>query len=231
MEHTKKHLIFDLDDTLWDYKRNSKEALIELCDTYGLTDRGVEHSLFLSTFREVNHDLWHRFDQGLIGRDVIRAERFPSVFEKLSLNPDGIAMQMQDEFMTICPAKPALVHGANEVLEYLSKNYTLHILTNGFDEIQFTKLEASGISGYFDKVITSGRVGYRKPQPEIFAYVLEAIGATKEECVMIGDNPVSDIEGAHKFGIDQVYFNTHDKECPITPRYTIYELKELLAIF
>lgn len=231
MGNTKKHLIFDLDDTLWDYKRNSREALTELCDAYKLTDQGIDHSVFLSTFREVNHDLWHRFDQGLIDRDVIRAERFPSVFEKLSLNPDGIALQMQDEFMAICPVKPALVNGAKEVLDYLGEKYALHILTNGFDEIQFTKLKASGINDYFKNVITSGRVGYRKPQPEIFAYLLQEIGATKEECVMIGDNPVSDIEGAYRFGIDQVYFNTHDKECLVNPNYTITDLRELNKLF
>jgi putative hydrolase of the HAD superfamily len=231
MASLKKHLIFDLDDTLWDYKKNSKEALVELCDIYKLGDAGVDYNEFLSTFRSVNHDLWNRFDKGLIDREVIRKERFPSVFEKLSLNPDGVAMRMQEEFMQICPTKPALVNGAMEVLDYLNENYTLHILSNGFDEIQFIKLEASGISKYFTNVITSGRAGYRKPQPEIFQFALNEIGAHKEESVMIGDNPASDIEGAYNFGIDQVYFNTHEKECRITPNYTIANLNELFGIF
>ena len=231
MAVVKKHLIFDLDDTLWDYKANSKEALISLCDSYNLTAKGVNHDSFLHTFRRVNHDLWQRFDKGEIDRDVIRQQRFPSIFEALSLNPDGVAMQMQDDFMRICSAMPRLVKGAKEVLEYLSTKYSMHILSNGFDEIQFTKLEASGISHYFDNVITSGRAGYRKPQPEIFEFALNEIGASKEECIMIGDNPGSDIEGAYRFGMDQVYFNTHDKKCAIEPNYTIYRLEELMVLF
>lgn len=230
MAVTKKHIIFDLDDTLWDYKANSKEALIELCDSYKLTNEGVNYDSFLHTFRQVNHNLWQRFDEGKIDREVIRKERFPSVFEALSINPDGVALQMQNDFMQICPTKPRLVFGAKEVLEYLNGKYSLHILSNGFDAIQFTKLEAAGIKHFFDTVITSGRAGFRKPQPEIFEFTLKEIGASKEECIMIGDNPGSDIEGAYKYGIDQIYYNTHLKECNIEPTYTINHLKELFDI-
>lgn len=231
MEVVKKHIIFDLDDTLWDYKTNSREALLELCDTYRLSEQGIDHNRFLQTFRHVNHDYWQRFDNGEISRDTIRLERFPTVFEKLALNPDGVALRMQDDFMRICPSKPGLVKGAEEVLEYLSKKYSLHILSNGFDEIQFTKLEAAGIESFFANVITSGRAGFRKPQPEIFEFALNEIGASREECVMIGDNPGSDIEGAYNYGIDQVYFNTHHKECAVMPTQTINELEELLQLF
>ncbi|MCB0495402.1 MAG: YjjG family noncanonical pyrimidine nucleotidase [Cyclobacteriaceae bacterium] len=227
----KKHIIFDLDDTLWDYKNNSREALLELCDSYKLNEEGIDHTTFLETFRTVNHDFWQRFDEGIINRETIRKERFPTVFEKLSLNPDGVALRMQDDFMKICPAKPRLVKGARNVLEYLNGKYALHILSNGFDEIQYTKLEAAGIRHYFDKVITSGRAGFRKPQPEIFEFAVNEIGTTKEDCIMIGDNPGSDIEGAYYYGMDQVYFNTHNKECDITPNHTIERLEELLQLF
>jgi len=230
MANTKKHLIFDLDDTIWDFKRNSKETLLGLYQDYKLADKGVDSSTFLQTFKEVNTKLWDQFDEGTITRDVIRKKRFHSVLDKLAINHNGEAMQMQDEFMQRCSTSPFLVEGALQVLKHFQSTYTFHILSNGFDEIQFVKLKSSGITHFFDKIITSGRAGFRKPQSEIFEFALNEIGASKEECIMIGDNPLADIEGAYRFGMDQVYYNTHKKECAITPTFTIQNFNELLNL-
>jgi len=230
MANTKKHLIFDLDDTIWDFQKNSKETLLGLHQDYKLEDKGVSKQTFLQTFKEVNGRLWDQFDEGLITRDVIREKRFHSVLDKLAINHNGEAIQMQDEFMQKCSTSPFLVEGALQVLQRFQSTHTFHILSNGFDEIQFVKLESSGVMHYFDKIITSGRAGFRKPQPEIFEFALHEIGVSKEECIMIGDNPVADIEGAYHFGMDQVYYNTHEKECAITPTFTIQNLNELLSI-
>lgn len=230
MENNKKHLIFDLDDTIWDYQQNSKEALNELYSTFKLEEQGILDVDFLNTFRSVNGKLWDDYDKGIISRDVIRKQRFPKVFEKLSLKINGEAMQMQESFMKVCSTKPGLVRGVKQVLEQFRGKYKFHILSNGFDEIQFIKLKSSGVDHFFDKVITSGRAGFRKPQPEIFEFALNEIGASKNECVMIGDNPVSDIEGAYNYGIDQIYFNTHKKSCAIAPTHTIINFDEILTI-
>jgi len=230
MESNKNHIIFDLDDTIWDYQRNSNETLDELHTSFNVNCHGVNRDNFRDTFREVNNQLWDDFDKGVISRDVIRKQRFPKIFEKLSLDLNGVAMQMQDSFMQICSSKPSLVAGAQKVLDKFKNKYKFHILSNGFDEIQFVKLKAAGIEHYFDKVITSGRAGFRKPELEIFEFTLNEIGAKPEECVMIGDNPISDIEGAYRYGIDQVYYNVHNKECAITPTYTISNFNELINI-
>ncbi len=230
MESIKKHIIFDLDDTIWDYQHNSNEALKEIYSSFEIEEHGVTNENFIHTFGIVNNHLWDEFDKGAITRDIIRRDRFPMVFDKLSINLNGVAMQMQDSFMQICSSKPSLVNGVQKVLDTFKSKYSFHILSNGFDQIQFVKLKAAGVEHYFDKVITSGRAGFRKPQPEIFEFALNEIGATKEECIMIGDNPLSDIEGAHAYGIDQVYYNVHNKECAINPTYTIYDFNELLKI-
>lgn len=230
MGTVKKHLIFDLDDTVWDYQQNSNDALNELCESYSLDKHGINPEEFIKIFRVVNNGLWDQFDRGEITRDIIRKERFPAVFERLSLDLNGVAMQMQDSFMQLCSAKPKLVEGVHEVLDKFGSKYNFHILSNGFDEIQFIKLRAAGVEHYFDHIITSGRAGFRKPQPEIFDFTLSEIGATKDDCIMIGDNPVSDIEGAFRYGIDQVYYNVHQKECAITPNHTITDMNELLQI-
>ncbi len=230
MAKTKKHIIFDLDDTLWDFQQNSFDTLIDLFDAYRIGDQGIEIANFIEVFREINNALWDKFDQGLVTREVIRKERFPKVFDKLGLNLNGVAMQMQDSFMSTCSAKPKLVKGVKEVLEKFNSKYKFHILSNGFDEIQFIKIKAGRLEPYFDKVITSGRAGFRKPEPEIFDFTLNEIGAHIDECIMIGDNPLSDIEGAHSYGMDQVYYNVHKKECKITPTHTIKDMSELLEI-
>ncbi len=230
MAATKKHIIFDLDDTLWDFQQNSHDTLINLFEVYRIGDQGIEIASFIEIFREINNALWDQFDKGLLTREVIRKERFPKMFEKLGLHLNGVPMQMQDSFMSTCSAKPKLVKGVKEVLERFSSKYKFHILSNGFDEIQFIKIKASGLEPYFDKIVTSGRAGFRKPEPEIFDFALNEIGADKEECIMIGDNPLSDIEGAYHYGIDQVYYNVHKKECKITPTHTIDDMHELLQI-
>ncbi|MCF6359381.1 MAG: YjjG family noncanonical pyrimidine nucleotidase [Cyclobacteriaceae bacterium] len=230
MEATKKHLIFDLDDTLWDFQQNSHDTLLDLFDAYRIGDQGIEVARFIEVFREINNALWDRFDEGLITREVIRKERFPAVFEKLDIHLNGVAMQMQDSFMSTCSAKSTLVKGVKEVLTKFSSTYKFHILSNGFDEIQSIKIKAGGLEPYFDKVITSGRAGFRKPEPEIFDFALNEIGAHKEDCIMIGDNPFSDIEGAFKYGIDQVYYNVHKKACKITPTHIIDDMSELMKI-
>jgi len=230
MEKNKKHLIFDLDDTLWDFQQNSLDTLLELFDTYNLGVKGISSTAFINVFREVNNSLWDQFDQGQVTRADIRKERFPRVFKKLNLELNGVPMQMQDSFMSTCSAKSKLVAGVFDVLEKFKSKYQFHILSNGFDEIQFIKIKAGGLAPYFDKVITSGRAGFRKPEPEIFDFALNEIGAPKEECIMIGDNPLSDIEGAHSYGMDQIYYNVHKKKCAVEPTHTINQMDELLKI-
>lgn len=230
MEKAKKHIIFDLDDTIWDYQQNSNDTLKELYESFDLIKHGISSSEFIKVFRVVNNGLWNQFDRGEIGRDIIRKERFLKIFKKLSINLNGVALQMQDSFMSTCSAKPTLVAGVKEVLDTFKSTYKFHILSNGFDEVQFIKIKAGGLEPYFDQVITSGRAGFRKPQPEIFEFALNEIRATKEECIMVGDNPVSDIEGAHNYGIDQIYYNVHKKDCAIEPTHTINHFSELLNI-
>ena len=135
---------------------------------------------------------------------------------------------MQHEYINVCPTKPYLIDGALELLESISGKYGLHIITNGFDEIQGVKLKSSGIEHFFEEVITSGRAGYQKPEKQIFDFAMKEANTNPEESLMIGDNPISDIEGAYLAGIDQVFFNPFNQDCPITPTLEIKSLRELL---
>ena len=207
MFKNKKHLFFDLDHTLWDYDTCSNETLKELYEEFELGNNGFDIDSFLRQFRIINEDLWDQFHLGKIGKEVIRTDRFPAILKALNLEDNKLALLIQTEYLNNCPRKPYLIDGAFEILTILEKRYSLHIITNGFDEVQDTKMNSGGIRHFFDEVITSGQVGYHKPDKRIFEYAFSKAKTTAEESLMIGDNPISDIEGAYNAGLDQVFFN------------------------
>ena len=229
MFHSKSHLFFDLDHTLWDYETCSNETLEELWLAYNLNERGVPLKDFLQKFKEVNEELWRQLHAGEINKDVIRNDRFPKILSDLKVTDNGMAIDMQHEYINVCPTKPYLIDGALELLESITGKYGLHIITNGFDEIQGVKLRSGGIEHFFKEVITSGRAGYQKPEKEIFDFAIKEANTKPEEALMIGDNPLSDIEGAYLAGIDQVFYNPDDQHCPIIPTLEIKSLSELLG--
>jgi putative hydrolase of the HAD superfamily len=228
MFRSKSHLFFDLDHTLWDYEASSNETLQELWVEYKLDSKGVPLNSFVGKFSEVNEELWRRLHAGEINKDVIRNDRFPSILSALAIEDNALATDMQQQYIHVCPTKPYLIDGAMELLESVTGRYGLHIITNGFDEIQGVKLRSGGIEHFFEEVITSGIAGYQKPDKQIFDFAMNKTKAKVEDSVMIGDNPLSDIEGAFNAGIDQVFFNPHNQQCPITPTLEIKSLRELM---
>ena len=228
MFRSKKHLFFDLDHTLWDYEACSNETLEELWLAYRLNEKGVQLNSFLQKFSDVNEELWKQLHAGKINKDVIRNDRFPTILSELDIADNHMSVDMQEEYLKVCPTKPYLIEGALELLESISGRYGLHIITNGFDEIQSVKLRSSGIEHFFKEVITSGIAGYQKPDKQIFDFAIKKVVTKPEDALMIGDNPISDIEGAYLAGLDQVFFNPYNQDCPITPTLEIKSLRELL---
>jgi putative hydrolase of the HAD superfamily len=227
----KRHLFFDLDHTLWDYETSSTETLKEIWSAYRLADKDVPLENFLQQFSEVNDGLWKQLHAGEITKDVIRKERFPTILSRLSINNYQLATEIQDVYINTCPTKSYLIEGAMDLLEHISGRYKLHIITNGFGEIQGVKLRSGMIEHFFSEIITSELAGYQKPDKKIFDFALEKADAEAENSLMIGDNPLSDIEGAQLAGIEQVFFNPDNLECPVTPTLEIKSLKELMVCF
>ncbi len=228
-----KHLFFDLDETLWDYKANAHETLIELYEQFNLgsnSDLNVED--FVAEFFRTNEELWRKYDKRLIVKDQIRQDRFPLIFERLGVDghKDIDVEALQKNFIYESPKKGKLIDHAAEILITLSKHYSMHIITNGFEEIQTTKLKYSGIEKYFQQVITSERAHAQKPDPDIFLFALEAVKANISESVMIGDNLVSDIQGARGVGMDQVFFNPDKRNHDLEVTHEINYLFELSGI-
>ncbi len=201
------HIFFDLDHTLWDYDANARETLTELFHAYDLGQYFSSPEAFINSFHYKNHQLWKRYNKGEIDRDFIRKHRFRSLLEERGTVSDTMNDSISEYFFTTCPRKTALIDGAIEVLEKLSKAYELGIITNGFEDTQSIKLTESGLDKYFKYVITSETAGHRKPSLEIFELALEISGADIESVIMIGDNYATDITGAQNAQWKSIWFN------------------------
>ena len=224
-----KCILFDLDHTLWDYETNSREALSELYEHFELKEKGISSDSDLhKSFYIINNELWDLYDRGLIHRDVIRNERFHKVLKELGVDDYEMSLKFSDEYLQHSPRKKNLMDGCKETLDYLLPKYPLVIVTNGFDEIQSTKLTSSGIHHYFKDVVTSARVGHKKPAKEIFEFALNENKVKAHETIMIGDNLLTDIAGAKNASIDTVFFNPNQIDHESSVNYEISTLRELM---
>ena len=224
-------LLFDLDHTLWDYETNSEETLKELFSRFNVLEKGVtSFRYFFETFRRVNFALWDRYDRGLIGQEVIRTERFHKVFQETGIDDLRFSLEFSAYYLRELPLKKNLLPQAKEVLDYLHPRYPLTVVTNGFDEIQYTKMSSAGIEHYFAHVVTSQRAGNKKPSPQIFDFALKQSGHNAADTVMIGDNLQTDIAGARAAGIDTIFFNPQQEPHKASVTFEIKALKDLMEL-
>jgi putative hydrolase of the HAD superfamily len=228
-----KHLFFDLDHTLWDFDVNAKFALADLYEKLSLKERGVDDfELFYKNYLEHNHRLWALYRKGLIQQPTLRVKRMRLALLDFKIVDDVLAEIMSGLFLKLLPTQKALFPYAIEILDYLSeKKYKLHLITNGFEEVQHHKINHSKINHYFEEVFTSERCMSLKPNKEIFEFALAATKATIMESIMLGDDLETDIIGASKAGLDQVYVNHLKKTHDFKPTYEVFSLKELKKIF
>ena len=224
-----KDLFFDLDHTLWDFETNSKETIQELYNTYNLADLGiVDFDGFYDTYSAHNHRLWDRYTKGFIKQEELRWKRVYLSLLDFKVANEKLAKEMSQAYLEILPNKQHLFPYTIEILDYLKKKeYKMHLITNGFESVQFKKIQNSGIADYFIEVITSEASNSLKPHKDIFEYALKNTNATVAESIMIGDNESADIQGGINIGMDTVFVN-HIQAIPTVPAtYTITHLKEL----
>ena len=224
----KKHIFFDLDHTIWDFDKNAEEALNELYDVYGLRELGLDSAdLFIQTYTRNNHRLWADYHTGKITKDQLREARFRQTFIELGMEPEVIPVGFEDAYVKLCPTKTNLFPDAHETLQYLSSKYTLHLISNGFQESTVIKISGTDIGRYFQNVIISEVVGVNKPDRAIFEHAISLAGATIPTSLMIGDSLEADIYGAINVGMDAIFFNPNGLEKPDDVPVQITSLKEL----
>ncbi len=227
-----KHLFFDLDRTLWDFDLNNRETFLEMCEFFKLREKGIDDpSLFYNLYQKINLALWESYKKGEITKERLNFSRFFHSLNVYNIADNELAAQMAAWYIRESPLKTHLYPGTLETLDQLFPKYQMHIVTNGFEEVQFTKIEKSRLNKYFRNIITSEMAGYKKPDKRFFDYAFRETGARPHESIIIGDDPEADIMGAHQIGMDQIWVK-HEPVKPETtkPTFAVNKLQEILDI-
>ncbi len=227
-----KHLFFDLDHTIWDFEMNSKDTLWDLHQQFGLAEKGInDFDAFYDQYSVHNHRLWDRYTKGFIKQEELRWKRIYLSLLDYKIADEQLSKAMSVEYLDILPNKTNLFPYTIEILAYLkAKGYQMHLITNGFESVQFKKIQNSKIDQFFKEVITSEASNSLKPHKEIFEYALEKSNATLAESIMIGDNEAADIQGAINIGMDSIFVNHINVVPTVQATYTITHLKQLEEI-
>lgn len=222
------HIFFDLDRTLWDFETNSKAALVQIFDELKLADYIPSFELFYKEYRVVNADFWDKYSKGIITKEDLRLGRFTQTLESFSVENKQLSHELGERYIQVSPYQTHLFPDTKETLTELKNNdYQLHIITNGFKEVQFIKLDKSGILDYFNDILCSEEVGVNKPDPLVFRKALERTNAKNTESIMIGDDFNADVLGAEKCGIRGVLFDPHNHHAERSGVERIQSLKEI----
>ena len=206
-----EHIFFDLDRTLWHFDENSKNVLNEIFVKFELVRFISNPDEFIKTYEVINEKLWKQYSKSKIDKEKLRSERFYQTLLKYGADDNAIAVQIGDYYINHSPQQTALLPHTIETLDYLKNKYVLHIITNGFEEVQLIKLNKSGIMNYFNQLIFSEKVGVKKPHPLIFKKAIKNANAHVSNSIMIGDDYYADIYGATRAGMDSIYFNFNNR--------------------
>ncbi len=199
------HIFFDLDNTLWDFEKNSRKAMFVAFHLFKL-ETVSEFNLFFETYTKHNHALWDSYRKNEVVKKDLTRLRFQNTFNELYIK--GIdADEMNKLYLSEMPKQKELNEGVTDILNYLKqKRYNLNIITNGFKEVQREKIITSGLKPYFDKIFISEEIKSPKPERGIFEYSIKSANARKRKSLMIGDDWDVDILGAVNYGIDAVHY-------------------------
>ncbi len=217
-------IFFDLDHTLWDFDRNSLLAFERVFRNHNID---VDLSSFMEVYEPINFEYWKRYREERVTKDELRRGRLIDAFKEFDKAYhldiiDTLAVSYIDEL----PLDNHLFDGTVEILQYLNPKYKLHIITNGFEEVQHLKLKNSGIDAFFKTVTTSEEAGVKKPNPVIFKKALDKAEITPHKSIMIGDTFEADILGAEAVGMHTLFYNYRKVVLP--EKYTI--VNELMEI-
>lgn len=218
-------IFFDLDHTLWDFDKNSELTFDRIFKTYNVD---IPLNEFLDVYLPVNIKYWKLFREGKIEQQHLRYKRLSEVFQTLQYKAeDKLINDLSSAYIEHLPNFNHLFPGTLEVLDYLSLNYTLHIITNGFYDVQHKKLGNSNLSSYFKTITTSEDAGVKKPNRLIFEYALNLAKTHPHQSLMIGDSLEADVEGAKASGIEAIFFGKDSEYSGLQIQH-LNELKTLL---
>ena len=219
-------ILFDADGTLFDYESAERAALERVWSDLGLEPPDG----LLDLYRRINGELWKRLESGEVSGDEIKAERFRLLLEELGLDTDPI--RLSDAYLRALSRQTQLLDGAERTLGAIDGTRRLALITNGLAEVQRPRLRRSPIGQRFEVVVISEEVGFAKPDPRIFEHALERMERpARERVLMVGDNPLADIEGARSFGLATCWLNLDGRaeSGPVASDHEVHSLDDLEA--
>jgi len=221
-------IYFDLDHTLWDFEKNSALTFQKIFEE---AQTQVPINQFLEHYIPINHKYWKLYRENKITQEELRLLRLEKTFQKLEMVfSQNELMHLSTQYIKYLSTFTHLFDGTIELLSHLKTNFDLHLITNGFDEVQHFKVRNSGLDSFFGQVFTAEKVGYKKPHPKIFEIALQNTVTAPDAALMIGDSLEADILGAQALGMQAIHFNSHHEphhqHCPI-----VQSLDEIKAMF
>lgn len=225
MKHI-QHVFFDLDHTLWDFEKNSALTFRRILKEYTVD---VSFDAFIEIYKPINAYYWKLYREERVSKEKLRYDRLNETFKKLNYDaPDELINILSQKYIEELPNFNHLFEGTVELLEYLKGKYELHIITNGFEEVQTLKMQKSGILSYFKEIITSDAVGVKKPNPKVFRYALEKANAKPHNSLMIGDNLEADIQGALDCNLSVIHCNFEEEKVTTDNLISVTSLNEIM---
>jgi YjjG family noncanonical pyrimidine nucleotidase len=218
-------IFFDLDHTLWDFEKNSALTIQLIFEKHQIGVNNINQ--FITAYNKNNYKYWELFREDKITQEHLRLHRLKDSFQEINYAiEDERILFLADQYVTYLPEFGHLFEDTLEILDYLKPKYKLHIITNGFAELQDKKLRNSKIDHYFETVTNSDSAQIKKPNPLIYEYALTQAKAQKETSIMIGDCIESDIFGALNAGLDAIWYTKSN-----TKEFTnIKRVSHLLAL-
>ena len=223
MKHI-KHLFFDLDHTLWDFDKNSRLTFEFLFKKHQLT---VNFEAFMKSYEVINLNYWKLYREEKINKKELRFNRLNETFLSVNFKADAdLIQELSEDYIKYLSEYNYLFDGTLEVLAYLKLHYSLHIITNGFTEVQQKKIDKSGLTSFFTTITDAEMVGVKKPNCKIFNEALQKANANLNESIMIGDSYEADVLGAINCGLEALFFNPYQQKNP----KNIKEVNHLLQL-
>ncbi|MDS0527653.1 YjjG family noncanonical pyrimidine nucleotidase [Clostridium sp. SHJSY1] len=220
-----KVILFDADDTLFDFKKSEKEAFKNTIIEFGIN---YDENYHFNIYKKINTAIWKELEEGLITQSKLKLERFKRLSQKLNISFNE--NEFATSYMNHLGNNSFLLDGASELVEELSKNYILSIITNGLTSVQERRIKKSVISKFFKDIVISEEIGVSKPNPAIFEHAINNLGNfNKSEILIVGDTLHSDIKGGIDYNIETCWFNPNklENKTELSPTYEVSDFKEL----
>jgi putative hydrolase of the HAD superfamily len=226
-----KHIFIDLDKTIWDFESNTQLTFREIFDIHRLSSYGItDLSSFFEVYTRINDHLWGLYRENKIKKEILNIRRFELTLQEFGVDDLILSTHIAEDYVTLSPQKTILFPYSHEALMYLQTKYSLHIITNGFEELQQQKLDRCDLRKYFRTVTTSEEAGVKKPDTAIFELALKKSNARVKESLMIGDDLEVDLAGAKGIGMDTLFFNPERHEHNDHPDHEVHSWHEVMKI-